>query len=101
NYEHKGRVLRVMSVHDMTWRKEAERTLRESEERYRRLVESSPMALMVHRDGKILYLNPEGLKLLGAEKLQQVAGRNILDVVHPDYHELVKERVRRATEGGT
>ncbi len=100
NYEHKGRVLRVMSVHDMTWRKETERTLRESEERYRQLVESSPMALLVHRDGKILYLNPEGLKLLGASRLEQLIGRKVMDIVHSDYHDLVRARIQRVTGEG-
>jgi PAS domain S-box-containing protein len=67
--------------------------LKESEERYRHLVELSPDAIVVHHAGKFTYVNPAAVKLWGASSPQDLIGKSILDVVHPDYHEHVRERV--------
>lgn len=55
---------------------------RESEERYRSLVEASPNAIMVEEKGKLVYLNPSGLRLLGYEsftELEDLGLRDLLD----------------------
>src|SRR6185369_10204196 len=69
------------------------KALKESEERYRRLVELSPDAIVVHREGKFVYVNPAAVKLWGASRPADLIGRSILDVVHPDFHDHVRERV--------
>jgi two-component system, sensor histidine kinase and response regulator len=58
-------------------RKEAERALRESEDRYRSLIEVSPDAILVHRDGKILFLNTTGANMLGAPSATQLIGTSL------------------------
>jgi len=69
------------------------KALKESEERYRRLVELSPDAIVVHREGKFTYVNPAAVQLWGAASAEELIGKSILDVVHPDYHDHVRERV--------
>src|SRR5215216_1767392 len=69
------------------------KALMESEERYRRLVERSPDAIVVHRKGRFMYVNPAAVQLWGASTAQDLIGRSVLDVVHPDYHDHVRERV--------
>ena len=73
-------------------RKEAEEALRVSERRYRQLVESLPVGIMVHSDLRILYMSPAGLRMLRAASLDDVVGRPTLSMVHPDYHEIVRQR---------
>ncbi len=73
----------------------AEQALRESEERFRRLVELSPDGIAVHADGKVVFVNEKGLELLGYTSAEQVVGRPILDFVHPDSREVVMARIGR------
>jgi PAS domain S-box-containing protein len=73
--------------------------LRESEEKYRRLAELSPVAMWINEGGLISYANPAALRLLGASRIDQVVGRRALDFVHPDFHPLVRRRIAQI-EGG-
>lgn len=81
-------------------RQQAEVALRESEERYRRLVEMSPEAIALYCEEKFVYTNAAGARLLGATSPQKLIGTSIWDVVHPDYVQLVKQRVKQVEEQG-
>ncbi len=81
-------------------RRMVQKALIESEERYRRLVEFSPEAVMVHSEGKILYANPACLKGLGNITLEEAVGRPILDFIHPEYRAGIVSRVRKISEKG-
>jgi len=78
---------------------ERTRALRESEERYRQLVESAPDMIFAHREWSLIFVNPAGARLLGAADPGQLIGKPVLDIVHADYREIAKERIRRAYEG--
>ena len=66
-------------------RQQAQQALAESERRYRRLVEMSPDAIIVHQNGRYVYINPSGIKLFGAKDPQDLIGRRILESVHPRF----------------
>jgi diguanylate cyclase (GGDEF)-like protein/PAS domain S-box-containing protein len=91
---------RVWSFRDVTDRRRAEQALRESEERYRALVELSPDAIAVHSQGKVVFANSAGGRLLGYDSAEEVLGRSVLDFVHPDSRRVVAERMRRLMEDG-
>ncbi len=84
---------------DITASKRAEAALRESEGRYRALVDWSPEGIVVHRDGKIIYGNPAALRMIGATSSTELLDQPILTRIHPDYHELALQRATLAAGG--
>jgi PAS domain S-box-containing protein len=92
------RPLLLTVFRDTTDRKQAERALRESEGRYRSLVESSADGIFVNKGGRIVFANPALLRMLGADSPDQVLGRSPFEIIHPDYHPLVRERIRAILE---
>ena len=69
--------------------------LRENEESYRRLIEQSPVAVLVHRGGTIIFANGPCAALFGASGADELLGRQYLDLVHPDDRGGVKQRIEK------
>ncbi|MFZ3015027.1 MAG: PAS domain S-box protein [Nitrospira sp.] len=86
-------------VTDITERKRAEHLLRQSEERYRRLITISPYAILVHRGDHIIFANDQAIKLFGAVKAEEVLQKSPMDLFHPDYHAVIRERIHELLEG--
>jgi len=80
-------------------RKQAQEALRESEERYRNLLEAAPVGIAVHVDGKIVFTNPAGVRLLGGESEEQIIGRSVFDIIHPDGLQVSQKRIQRLMAG--
>ena len=80
-------------------REQAQEVLRESEERYRQLVELCPEAIFIQCDEQFVFINSATVKLYGATNREELLGKSVLDVVHPDYQELVKEQLGELREG--
>jgi PAS domain S-box-containing protein len=80
-------------VRNIAERKETEESVRESEERYRTLVESAPIPILVHSGGKLVFLNHTAVEALGGSSLTDFLGKSIWDIIHEDYHQNARERI--------
>ncbi len=67
--------------------------LEESEQSYRSIVEVYPDLIFVNRGGKVDYVNPAGIKLLGATEGGQILGRSPFDFFHPEDHAEIRRRI--------
>jgi PAS domain S-box-containing protein len=86
------------TVQDITRRKQVEAELQESEQRYRELVELSPIGIIVSVEGEIVFINPAGASILGAARPAELVGRKVDDLTHADYALMFRDRLRRAQE---
>lgn len=78
----------------------SETLLRENEEKYRRLVEISPDAILVaDESNRIVYANPAAEGMLQAKSPENIVGRSYLDFVHPEDRDLSAVRVSAMKEG--
>ena len=81
----KGQVVGASKVaRDITERKLAERALRNSEERFRAIVTTTPECVkLVAADGTLLHMNSSGLAMVGADCAETVVGKCVYDLVAP------------------
>ncbi|WP_291717019.1 ATP-binding protein [Magnetospirillum sp. 64-120] len=75
-------------------------SLQESESRYRNLMETAPAAIVAHRHGRLIFANREALRLIGADDAQSLIDRPVLDLIHPDYHPVVRDRIGSLRQPG-
>jgi PAS domain S-box-containing protein len=91
---YEGNPCDLVLIRDITERKLAEEALRESEEKYRNIFERSPAGIVVHQKGKVLFLNPAMIQMVGYESADEIVGRPVLHFVHPDYHKVARKNIK-------
>lgn len=94
-----GAIVGVYNVgKDITALKTMEMALREAEEKYRILVESSLMGVFVIQDGKIVYANPKFLDIFGYAR-EDVMNLDSRELVDDEYKPIVAENIRDRLKG--
>ncbi len=83
---------------DITERKKIEEALRESEERYRTLAESSLTGIFIAQDGKYVYVNNNFARLHGYEP-KEMLGMDFAQLVPPDEREAINEIMAKYLKG--
>lgn len=90
----KGKPVRMFGiVQEITQRKQAEQLLRDSEEKYRQLVELSPAAIIVEHEGKIILVNREALNILGISEADKAIGNATTNFFDQDCRALLAENI--------
>ncbi|MHA2351054.1 MAG: PAS domain S-box protein, partial [Candidatus Thorarchaeota archaeon] len=88
-------------VRDITDQHKAEQALKESETRYRTLVETSPDGIVVgDLDGTISMANEGALRMTGFEREEEIIGQNGFQFIIPEERELALELLGKVLEIG-
>jgi len=88
-------------ITDVSERRIINEQLKQSEEKFRLLIEHLPDAVVIHREGKFLYANPAALSLLGAKSFDEIKDFPITKFIHPDYHQIIEKRVSEGLRTNT
>jgi len=88
-------------INDITNRKIAEQKLKESEERYRNLIESVPFSIaLIDQQGKLIYCNPAIEKLLDYKRDELIGNEfKNLPVINPEYIPILLKRFQKSMQG--
>ena len=89
----------ICLAHDITDHKRMEQELRESEEKYRTLVNHALVGIGIHQDGKIVYANEKLAAMLGYTREEGI-GLSITETIQPDERNMVIARAQRRQAGG-
>jgi PAS domain S-box-containing protein len=96
-----GRIVEVKSwARDITQRVHVEQALARSEARFRSLLDGMPDGVAVHKSGVIRYANAELGRMIGLERVEELVGRPLLELLHPDEHDSIRELLRDAQRSG-
>ncbi len=88
----------IANLRDITERKRVELSLRESEEKFRVLTESTPTAVMLYQNNKWIYANPAASEISGYSN-EELLRLNFWDFVHPEDRQTTIERGQKRQKG--
>ena len=92
--------LNVAFVRDLSARLDAVETLRRSEERFRRVVESAPDGVVILQRGQIVFMNQLAARLLEVGEPQNGVGTAIAEHLLPEDAAVAAERIGRMMQSG-
>jgi two-component system cell cycle sensor histidine kinase/response regulator CckA len=97
--DERGQANSVLGIsRDITERKHAEEALRESEEKYRLLIENANEAILVAQDGMLKFANPKSSEIIGYSK-EELGSRPFTEFIHPEDRGIVGERYLKRLKG--
>ena len=96
-----GDIINYVGIaHDITEHRLIEDQLRESENRYRQLIEILPDLVAIHQHGKIAYINTLGARLVKAASPAEIIGKPITDFLLPERTQVSKQRTDKLLAEG-
>ncbi|MDZ7762551.1 MAG: PAS domain S-box protein [Desulfovermiculus sp.] len=97
--DNNGHILGVVLVfRDVSEESRVRKSLAESEQRFRSIVEGAPDPIFIQTEQKFAYINPAACRLFGITSAQEIIGAPVMDRFHPDFHQVIQERIRRLNE---
>ncbi|MBM3359026.1 MAG: PAS domain S-box protein [Betaproteobacteria bacterium] len=96
-----GRALRLAGTNqDISERKRAQHEQRESEERYRRVIEMSPSPILLRRAEHVIFANPAAVRFFAAPSAADLVGRVYFTLIDPEERERSKQRWETIRDAG-
>ncbi len=94
-FDEAGNVTRLIGTNtDITQIKQAEESIQESTDRYWKLVQSIPDYILVHRNGKILFVNKAAAISFGYTQ-KELIGSNMLQYLTPKSQNIIQEMMKK------
>ncbi len=87
------RIGTVLVLRDVTEEQQRMQALQESEERFRNLVEHSPVPIVIHSEGRIVYCNPAAAKAFALSDPEDAIGRSPYEFIHPESRRIAHKRI--------
>lgn len=84
---------------DISERKRTETELRNSEDRWRQLVQLHPEPILISVDGVIAFTNEAGARVFGGASVEDIIGRSVFEFIVPKLHDVFRRRMRRVNQG--
>lgn len=81
----------LLAIEDITQRKQTELLIQETEERFRRLADTTSTAIFIYQGEKFVYVNKATQTISGYTQ-EELLAKRFWDVVHPDHQELIRQR---------
>ena len=91
---------RVKELEKEPVRRQAEEALRESEEKYKTLIESSLTGIFIHQDGKYVFVNDRFAEIHGYEP-EELIGKDPLELIVPEYRDAFRQIAQKRLEGAS
>lgn len=90
-----GREARHVMATDVTEQRKMEAKVKQSEERFKLIVEAAPDPIFIQVDKKFAYVNNTAIRLFKAKSAEDLLGKYVIDTVHPKCRDLVEKRMYR------
>jgi len=89
----------IVILNDISSRRNFQKILQKSRERYQRLIDNSIDTIAVIHKDQFVFMNESGIKLFDAECYPDLLGRNIYDYLHPNDHQTMKNTLKNIQDG--
>ena len=100
DYDKTGNPIRFYGImQDITRYKLSEEKFRHREEQYKALIDSLPTGIAIFQNNKITFVNPAGVKIFGASKVDELVGKPDIQFIHPDSKNDFRIKMNLMTDG--